>query len=235
MTSSVSAVEDIFLKLHALKAGCRDIESFLSLNPKPKDVRVKLSELEECLLAFASCVDAGACITKRTHRKIEDAKLEAEHVRQKVLSWLDGVEVSSECGKAHSEPTLKLSCHSSAKELDDNSRVEYHRSAEFRSSYSSVKGVEYCMTGPWDESVSRKSLKGFDSDMTVPRKSALDFEGGKSDVRYYSSSKAKASRVPVNLKLASLSFKMSEERCKDEERLAEFEAKLEAKKNSIEV
>ena len=164
MTSSVSAVEDIFLKLQALKAGCRDIESFLSLNPKPKDVRVKLSELEKCLdLALASCVDAGACITKSTHRKIEDAKLEAEHVRQKVLSWLDGVEVSSECGKAQSEPTLKLSCHSSAKELDDNSRVEYRRGAEFRSSYSSVKGVEYCMTGPWDESVSLKSLKGFDS------------------------------------------------------------------------
>ena len=147
------------------------------------------------------------------------------------MSWLDGVEVSSECGKAQSEPTLKLSCHSSAKELDDNSRVEYRRGAEFRSSYSSVKGVEYCMTGPWDESVSLKSLKGFDSDMTVPRKSVLDFEGGKSDVSSDSCSKAKASRV--NLKLASLSFEMSEERCKDEERLTELEAKLEAEKIAL--
>ena len=69
--------------------------------------------------------------------------------------------------------------------------------------------------------------------MTVPHKYVLDFKGGVSDVSFHSSSQAKMSRV--NLNLASLSFGMSKERCKNEGRLAELKAKLEAEKNYIEV
>ena len=126
---------------------------------------------------------------------------------------------------------MKLSCRSSVKELDGNLRVAYHRGAEFRYSYGSIEGVEYCVIGPWDESVSHKSLKGLDSDMTVPRKYVLDFKSGVSDVSFHSSSQAKTSRV--NLNLASLSFEMSKERCKNEGRLAEFKAKLEAEKITL--
>ena len=196
--------------LEALETICTDAEILMANNSAPDVIREKLNELNVFFDKFVSCTDE-AVITRSKWEKVDRAKGNAEQVRRKVLSWLECVDLSRDCGAA-GESKLEQSANRPGLNLDKDcnnlgdlkevSASSLNVASKFLSNHKSCKNDKSCEDSDAASSVSSRC-----------------------------SSKSKESRK--KFKLAKLSFKLAEEQSYDEGRVAELEARLKTEKLAV--
>ena len=209
-----SGVSDARLLLRALKDKCDEIESLVERNANRNDVRSRLKEMvsfyDTSVLSYLSNV--GATLTRSTRNEIEAAKVDAYNVRQKVLSWLDGLETLCERG---SVPELTSKLPESGLDL-----VVDRANLDCESRVSLADAELIC------ESNVRSDYKVLDKgNCKSVTDGSLNDDGMSANSR---SSSRRAKEANVRLKLAKLSFELAEDRSYDEGRVAELKAKLKA-------
>ena len=167
-----------------------------------------VSFYDNSVLSFLSNVDTT--LTGSTRNEIEAAKVDAYNVRQKVLSWLDGLETFCEHGGA---PELASKLPESGLDLVVD-----------RANLNCESCVSLTDAELISESNARSGYKVLDKgNCKSVTDGSLDDDGMSANSRR---SSRRAKEADVRLKLAKLSFELAEDRSYDEGRVAELKAKL---------